>query len=320
MNYKLYLRGAAQVMFQGNAMTGLLVMLGIFWGACECRQPIIGWAALAGLVVSTTVGVITDRKAADANAGLYGFNGVLVGCALATFLGGTWQMWAALVLCSAATVWLRNGMNKVLKQWGINSLTMPFVLLTWVMLLASREFSTMCHTTLSHPSLLPHTALPFPISVPDLLVAWLKGISQVFLANSAGAGIFFIVALACSSIAAAMWAMLGSAIALFTAIALGADAVDIATGMYGYSPVLTAIALGCTFYKPGIRSALWCIIGIITTVYVQAAMYALMLPYGIATLTAPFCITTWMFLLPRYALNDKKRPDHTNWHKNLTNS
>jgi urea transporter len=41
----------------------------------------------------------------------------------------------------------------------------------------------------------------------------------------------------------------------------------------------------------------------VVTVFVQAAMNAWMLPYSIATLTAPFCITTWLFLLPNIKLN-----------------
>ena len=51
----------------------------------------------------------------------------------------------------------------------------------------------------------------------------------------------------------------------------------------------------------------------LTTVFVQAAMDTLMLPYGVPTLTAPFCITTWLFLLPRYVLDGQMTPDHTEW-------
>ncbi|MDE6160360.1 MAG: urea transporter, partial [Muribaculaceae bacterium] len=33
-------------------------------------------------------------------------------------------------------------------------------------------------------------------------------------------------------------------------------------------------------------------------VFIQAAMNALMAPLGLASLTAPFCIGTWLFMLP----------------------
>ena len=35
--------------------------------------------------------------------------------------------------------------------------------------------------------------------------------------------------------------------------------------------------------------------------------------FGVATLTAPFCITTWLFLLPLLKF-DEQHPDHSQWH------
>lgn len=68
------------------------------------------------------------------------------------------------------------------------------------------------------------------------------------------------------------------------------------------------------FYKPNFRSALWAVLGILVTVFVQAGMYMLMAPVGIATLTGPFCITTWLFLLPLVRFDDEEKPDHSNWY------
>ena len=78
--------------------------------------------------------------------------------------------------------------------------------------------------------------------------------------------------------------------------------------------VLTAIALATVFYKPNFRSALWAVLGILVTVFIQAGMYMLMAPVGIATLTGPFCITTWLFLLPLVRFDDEEKPDHSNWY------
>ena len=84
-------------------------------------------------------------------------------------------------------------------------------------------------------------------------------------------------------------------------------------GRYGYSPVLTAIALATVFYKPGVRSAVWALVGTVVTVFVQAAMNVAAEPLGVATLTAPFCVVTWLFLLPRLVFGDPAETDHTNW-------
>ena len=123
----------------------------------------------------------------------------------------------------------------------------------------------------------------------------------------------FLIGLLLSSPWAALWAAIGSALGAVVAAVLGASGANIAHGLYGFSAVLTAIALATVFYKPSLRSAIWALIGIVATVVVQAAMNVMMMPVGIATLTAPFCITTWLFLMPMYKF-DSDEPDHSSWH------
>ena len=131
-------------------------------------------------------------------------------------------------------------------------------------------------------------------------------------------GAFFLVALFISSRWAALWAAVGSALSLAIVLLYKGPGIDIANGLYGFSPVLTAIALGCTFYRPNWKSSIWTLLGIIVTVFIQAGMDAMMLPFGMPTFTAPFCLATWLFLFPLYKF-DKKEPDHSNWHKKVLN-
>lgn len=44
------LRGGGQVMFQGNAWTGLLFLCGIFWGAYQEGQGAVAWGAVVGVI------------------------------------------------------------------------------------------------------------------------------------------------------------------------------------------------------------------------------------------------------------------------------
>lgn len=158
---------------------------------------------------------------------------------------------------------------------------------------------------LSTPTLT--TQLSTDISLDFLLVVkyWLIGISQVFLINSWVTGVLFLIALLISNRWAALWAAIGSAVALLVELTYHTPGVDIANGLYGFSPVLTAIALGCTFYKPGWKTAIWAILGIIVTVFIQAATNSFLMPYDIPALTAPFCIATWLFLLPNFQFDKK---------------
>lgn len=301
-------------MFQNSAWTGLLFLIGICWGAADEKMWYIGLGAVVALVVSTVTGYILGLPKDEGNQGLWGFNGILVGCAFPTFMGNTVWMWLALVLCAALTTWVRTGFNNVMAPWKVNSLTFPFVFCTWIFLLAARAMLGLPTTHMADPAL-PTAAITTlgSFGFVDLVVYWLKGIGQVFLINSWITGVCFLVGLALCSRWAALWAAIGSALSLVMVIAMHASGSDIANGMYGYSPVLTAIALATTFYKPNWRSALWALLGTMTTVFVQAAMYVLLAPLGIATLTAPFCIATWLFLLPLMKFDEEPKPDHSNW-------
>lgn len=306
------LDGAGQVMFQQSPWTGLFFLIGIFWGSYECHVSVVAWGALVGLIASTLAGYITERGSNAGSQGLWGFNGILVGCAFPTFLGNTWLMWIALVFCSMLTTWVRTGMNNFLAPFKTNSFTFPFVFLTWLFLLSSRILDGLDPVTLSTPALSEHLNPALDTSFGSLVVYWLKGVSQVFLVNSWVTGIFFLVGLALCSRWAAFWAAMGSAISLALAILFHAEGSDIANGLFGFSPVLTGIAIGCTFFKPNIKSAVWAVLAVVATFFIQAAMDVMMDPFGLPTLTGPFCVATWLFVLPQYKFN-MAGTGHSEW-------
>ncbi len=307
------LNGSGQVMFQQNIWTGLLFLAGIFWGSYECHTPQVAWGAVVGLIASTVAGYLTEPDKTAGKEGLWGFNGILVGCAFPTFLDNTWLMWAAMIFCAMLSTWVRTGLNNVMAPSKVNSLTFPFVMLTWIFLLASRIMDGIAPASLSETELTEHFNFVLDTSFGSLVVYWLKGISQVFLIDSWVTGIFFLAALAVNSRWAALWAAIGSALSLAMALLFKADASDITAGLFGFSPVLTAIAIGCTFNKPNIKSAVWTIVAIIATVFVQAGMDMFFQPFGLPTLTGPFCVTTWLFLLPLYKFS-VPAPRHNEWH------
>lgn len=297
---RTFLRGIGQVFFQDNMWTGLLLMAGIFWGAYEEGFPAVAWGMVVGTAVSTLTGYILQLPDGKGAQGLWGFNGCLVGCAFPTFLGNTVWMWLGLIICSAMTIWVRSSLDNILGRWKVSSFTFPFVLSTWFFLLAARLFNGMPPVFMGTPELPAgvHDTLNFGFG--DLVIYWLKGIAQVFLINSWVTGIFFLAALAVSSIRAAIWGAVSSAVALLIVILWQGPGADIAEGLYGFSAVLTGIALGATFCNFSWKSAIWAVMGVICTVFLQAAMNAFFAPMGLPTLTGPFCIATWLFLLPAY--------------------
>lgn len=318
---KVVFRGAGQVMFQNSILTGLFFLIGIFVGAYIEGQPLVAWGALVGLLVSTLTGYFLPLSREEGDSGLWGFNGILVGCAFLTFLGSTPFTWIALIICAMLTTWVRAGFNNVMAPWKVNSLTFPFVSMTWVFLFAARLLQGMPAEYMSTPELSAHLSSHIDLGFTNLVIYWLKGISQVFLINSWVTGILFLIGLYLCNKWAAIWAAIASAVALGLALLFEAPGSDIASGLYGFSATLTGIALGMTFYKVNWKTAIWTLLGIVATVFIQAGMNALLLPFGLPSLTAPFCIATWLFLLPlfKFDTDNDDKVDHSCWHKKKLN-
>jgi urea transporter len=297
------LRGIGQVMFQDNPLTGVLFLAAIAWGSYAAGVPQVAIGGVVAVIVATLTArwLRVDEKSLA--SGLYGYNGVLVGLALATFLAPGTLLWVYVVLGAAVSVVAMLGTANVVKLWG-SALTFPFVIITWVLLLATYGFSGLTGTALPSGSVVvpfqPYEASPFQLI--DLVQGVLQSISQVFLKASGIAALLLLAGLAVNSLAAAAFALGGAILAVLTAHLFGAESALITGGLLGFSPVLTAIALGTVFYQPGWRVAAYAAVATIFTVVTQAALNVALMPFAIPALTAPFVLVTWLFLLPRQRL------------------
>ena len=321
---KGWLRGPAQVVFQGNALSGVLIIAALFVGAAVGGRIEVGWGAFVGLCVSTLTGHLLALPKSQGDAGLWGFNGTLVGAAMMTFLGSTVLGWIALILCSAMSTWVRSALDRMLSAHKVSSLTGSFVLCSWLFLAAARQLGELDIISL------PASTLPTSVWMHhthqavsmNFLETIFRGVSQVYLLDSWVAGVLIVLGLLASKPLAALWAIVGSAMASGVALLFGAPVHDVSQGLYAFSPVLTAVALGATFYRPSVPGAIWTVLGTLATVFVQAAFDTFMAPVGLPTFTAPFCLTTWLFLLPLYRFErDHKEPvNHSTWHRKESTS
>ncbi|WP_406080470.1 urea transporter [Micromonospora sp. NBC_00858] len=293
------LRGAAQVVLQNNPLTGLLILVAVAWGAFENGQPRIFGGAVLGLVVGTATAVALRVDNASLRKGLFGFSPLLTGIAVPTFLDDRPLMWLYLVLGAAATTVVTLALNAIFKTWGLTAFTMPFVLTTWVLLLAAYQFDRFTVLTNLKPM--------FPGEGPlvggrfdwDLVPTFLRGVSQVYLTNSWVSGLIILVALLVNSRWSALFAVVGAVGATLLALWFGADATSLDKGLFGFNAVLTAIAVGAVLHRPGALVTVYTLFGIALTLFVQMALATVLTPLAIPVLTGPFNIATWLLLLPK---------------------
>lgn len=295
------LRGASQVFFMENAATGVL-----FFAAMAYASSVSGnWATTIGAAVGVGVATLTARllecDEASVSSGLYGFNGILVGAALPTFIAASPQLWVSIVIGAAVSTVLTAAFSATLTdKWGIPGSTGPFVLTGWLMVAAAYSFGRL-QVTGDAPRLAGDlvggaAGIPAPM---DLVAIFFRNIAQVYLLGSAVSGAILLAGILIASVPAGIAAVAGSLISLVVAIAMGADPSAVSQGLYGFSPVLTAMAVGVIFLTPSPRVAAYAALATVMTVFVQGALDVMVAPAGIPSFTAPYVLTMYLFIAPK---------------------
>lgn len=298
------LRGASQVFFMENAATGLLFFVAMAYASALTGNWATTIGAALGVLVATLTARLLDCDAPSVSSGLYGFNGILVGAALPTFIASSPQLWAAIVIGAAASTVVTAAFSATLTdKWDIPGSTGPFVLTGWLMVAAAYSFGRL-QVTGDAPRLAADlvrgaAGIPGPA---DLVAIFFRNIAQVYLLGSAASGAIILVGILIASVPAGIAAAAGSLVSLVVALAMGADPSAVSQGLYGFSPVLTAMAVGVIFLTPSPRVAVYAGLATVTTVFVQGALDALVAPAGIPSFTAPYVLTMYLFIAPKRLL------------------
>lgn len=119
-------RGIGQMMFQNNALSGLLMLIGIFLNSWE-----MGILALGGNIISTLTAYFSGYGRDDIKNGLYGFNGTLVGIAVGVFMELSIGSLLLMAVASCISTWISRLFNL---QSSLPGFTAPFILSVWGLL------------------------------------------------------------------------------------------------------------------------------------------------------------------------------------------
>jgi urea transporter len=301
------LRGVGQVVFMNNPITGLLIL-----AAAWIYGPWFGFAGTIAVIASTLAALALGFDRDAIHAGLYGFNGVLVGLGLATFLGPRWDalviVW--IIVLSAASSVLMGALAAVFGgAWGVPPFTLAFNITTLLFLVTGLQLANGRLGALIKPeapasggqgvrtTLRESTDSVGSTDAMAILNAIFRGIGQLFFLNSILAGVLIIIGIAFCSRIAAGFALVGSIVGMLTGLALGANGVSIYNGLWGFNSFDAALAIAGVFYVLTWRSALLGVVCAAFTALLFGAIASFFVPWGLPALTLPFCFGTLAFVL-----------------------
>ncbi|MFJ2694221.1 urea transporter [Pseudomonas sp. NPDC087336] len=259
------LNGFSQIFLQRHPLFGLLCLLAILFTA----PALLGGALLGGVA-----GLLTAQRRgyakADRQAGLYSYNGVLLGLLVSLYF--PWSAMLPLLILAA------GGLSAMLtQQWlkrarvsqYLPACTAPFVGLSWMLL---------CFAT---PSTQAHL---IEVSTLNMLAAPLKGLGQVMFLGHPLAGAMIAAGLLIADRRAFCWALLASVAGMGWSL-LHHDFYTALLGLGGYNAVLAALAFSAQ------RQQRWLPLAGITSALLLTPVFAAI---GLPTLTAPFILACWL--------------------------
>ncbi|MGH8390114.1 MAG: urea transporter [Pseudomonas sp.] len=259
------LNGFSQIFLQRNPLCGLLILSAILFTA----PALLGGALLGGVA-----GLLTAQRRnyakADRQAGLYSYNGVLLGLLLSVYFPWSAMMPPLILAAGGLSAmitqqWLKRAR---LSQY-LPAYTAPFVVLSWLLL---------CFAT---PSTDAHLIEVSPL---NMFFAPLKGLGQVMFLGHPLAGAMIAAGLLIADRRAFCWALLASGAGMGWSL-LHHDFYTALLGLGGYNAVLAALAFSTQ------RQQWWLpLLGIAFALLLTPIFAAI----GLPTLTAPFILGCWV--------------------------
>ena len=249
------LNGFSQVVLQRHPLCGLCCLLAILISA-----PTL----LGGALLGAASGLLTAHRRgylqAHRQAGLFSYNGVLIGLLLSQWLPSNLTLPLLIIAASGLSTllmgqWLKFGVRATC----LPAYTAPFVMTGWAA------------AYLLEPS--PHAEHAF--AAADALT----GLGQIFLLGNPMAGALILLGVWLADRRAALWALFGSLMGLTFAAWQGEPSLP---GLYGCNPALAALAFS--------RQPLRALVAVGLAVLLQPGFTGLALP----PLTAPFILACWL--------------------------
>lgn len=264
------LKGVGQIMLQESIFTGLLFLVGIFYGSLH-----MGFAVLLAVFIGTITAKLLGFNETETAQGIYGFSPALVGVALLFYFESNLFVWLAVIIGSVLAAVIQHGFS--VKK--IPVFTFPFILVTWILIyILKNNIGVSASEYLNSDAVLSQ----------DFAFA-LRGYGQVIFQGSTFAGAAFFIGVFVSSPIRALYGLAAALIAGILAGLYHAPTDSIMSGLFSYNAVLCAIVFAGNKAIDGV----WTFVAVALSLVVSFVMNV----YNLTPLTFPFVVGTWIVLV-----------------------
>ena len=275
-------RAVGQVIFLNSVNSGRMICLSL-----AIVDPTLAACAALGSFTSLTTAKIIGLDNQTYKDGLWGYNGVLIGCAAKVFGPSFLPLTVAYTILGAAVTPILSATLKnttSIPQW-----TWSFNIVALTPLLRSRPLLESSSIDAGGEDMVSANIASTP-DFTDIVLSPLLGISQIFVVGSPITGAGTLASIYIYSPKLAYHAIGGSTVGCLVGLLLGADLYDITFGLWGYNSALSSMAVG-TFFVHSRQTMILSIFSAAVSAVAFGSMQTLFGTYGVPCLTLPFCAT-----------------------------
>jgi urea transporter/murein DD-endopeptidase MepM/ murein hydrolase activator NlpD len=274
-----------------------------------------GFSGMLAVIISNFLAHLIGFNAFNIKKGYYGFNSLLVGLGLGVFYQPGVEFFLVLVAASLLTLFLTLWMEGVIGKYALPYLSLSFLLGTWLVSLATRQFSALQvsergifminemydiggHQMVEGYNLMNNLEIPYALRI------YFKSLGAILFQYHLFAGILIAAGLLIHSRISFLLSLVG----FFTAYGyyqfIGANMHELNYSYIGFNFILTSIAIGGFFVIPSRWSCLWVIVLTPLISIILTSTQTLFSIFQLSVYSLPFNIVVMLFL---YALKFRVR-------------
>jgi len=309
------LNSYSQIFFSKNKIfAGLLIIVTFF-------DIYAGISGLFAVIISNVAAYLIGFNKSNIKAGYYGFNSLLVGLGLGIYYLPTPEYLFLLVFVSIFTVFISVVLEGVIGKYALPYLSVPFLIVLWLTILATREFSALAISERGIYNTNEMYALGgigmvniyewfTNLNLHESIVIYFRSLAAIFFQYHLFSGVIIAIGILIYSRISFLLSLLGFFSAYVFYAIIGADIHQLNYGYIGFNYILTAIAIGGFFVVPSKQSFLWVLLltPLISIIIVSTS--AILSFYQLSIYSLPFNFIALMFLyVLKFRENPKLKPE-----------
>jgi len=290
---KTIINSYSVLFFSQNRVLGVILLLVSFF------NPVSGFAGLGCVIFSLLITKPLKQNSEDHRIGTYNFNSLLLGIAFGAFFQVNLMFVCWLLIACFMVVLATVIISKRMGKPGLPMLSLPFILVFWLVLLASNSIfntgilqksSSLLEEIHTGPGNLAGAEGYLATALPKLLSLFFRSLSAVLFQHNIIAGIL---------IATGMLIHSRIAFSLLIISFLAACGFNSITHTYpegisyyhlGANLMMGAMAIGSFFTIPSLRSYLLAVLCIPVGFVLINALTTLMALHALPIFSLPFCV------------------------------